>query len=430
MDIAARERVALEIRSKGFLGPTLKENRGLPSIGARAARNVGVVLDETGKMRCPEGTPGAGRFTDIQKTNCDIPLSGKRLPLDQNTVDFKVGLFHSHGRLGRAAQAAGSRALPGDSSKLRSPVSSEVHRALIPGGGGRRRLGTPIGGGKFRCPAGFENGGRFADDINGCGIRLFEPHKGQGVRPHSAAAAAAATASRAARRAAQTGYDPNVPDAGDKRGRRITGTRFNRNPVQIRRSLELGHVGAFDQKKHDSAVRRASRLIESDVQASYLVRRDGEVLKPQVKQSLLAKMVSNPDMKDGTLVVSGRKGNLGETEVPLLINSPLKAVAFTATGGDYATLTKLKKPNPDEARRLTALVTASPGAASVYSMSKASGGAFKFEWSGRTDLGDVRVRPANGGATRTVPRWVYDTFLKRDATAHDGGITWELVKAE
>lgn len=59
-----------QIGYKGFLGRTIRENRSLSSIGDRVARAMGVVVDETGKLRCPPGTPNANQFTDLQMTGC------------------------------------------------------------------------------------------------------------------------------------------------------------------------------------------------------------------------------------------------------------------------------------------------------------------------------------------------------------------------
>ena len=62
-----------QVSYKGFLGPSLRENRSLPSVGNHAARRAGIILDENGKMRCPPGTPNANQFTDMQMSNCMVP---------------------------------------------------------------------------------------------------------------------------------------------------------------------------------------------------------------------------------------------------------------------------------------------------------------------------------------------------------------------
>ena len=64
--------IRADMSSKGFLGPTIREDVKLPSCGQHAARRFGIVIDETGKMRCPEGTPNAGALTDLQMSNCMI----------------------------------------------------------------------------------------------------------------------------------------------------------------------------------------------------------------------------------------------------------------------------------------------------------------------------------------------------------------------
>lgn len=58
---------------KGFLGPTIKDKPELGSVGVRAARAAGVVVDSLGKLRCPPGTPNANQFTDMQMSNCLVP---------------------------------------------------------------------------------------------------------------------------------------------------------------------------------------------------------------------------------------------------------------------------------------------------------------------------------------------------------------------
>lgn len=58
---------------KGFLGPTVKDKPELTSVGQRAARAAGVIVDSLGKLRCPPGTPNANQFTDMQMSNCLIP---------------------------------------------------------------------------------------------------------------------------------------------------------------------------------------------------------------------------------------------------------------------------------------------------------------------------------------------------------------------
>lgn len=74
---------------KGFLGPTIKDNDGLQTVGMRAARAAGVIVDSSGKLRCPPGTPNANQFTDMQMSNCMVPSAET---LAQQAVDASAKL--------------------------------------------------------------------------------------------------------------------------------------------------------------------------------------------------------------------------------------------------------------------------------------------------------------------------------------------------
>ena len=88
---------------KGFLGPTIKDNDALQSVGMRAARAAGVIVDSAGKLRCPPGTPNANQFTDMQMSNCLVPsaetLAAQAVNAVQRFVDgfrFKKGRLAKH----------------------------------------------------------------------------------------------------------------------------------------------------------------------------------------------------------------------------------------------------------------------------------------------------------------------------------------------
>ena len=78
---------------KGFLGRTLKERDGLPTVGARAARAAGVIVDSLGKLRCPPGTPNANQFTDLQMSNCMVPGLGAAQRLAREAANSTQGLL-------------------------------------------------------------------------------------------------------------------------------------------------------------------------------------------------------------------------------------------------------------------------------------------------------------------------------------------------
>ncbi len=60
------------------LGRTIKDILPGTHLAGRAARGLGLIVDELGKFRCPPGTPAANQFTDSFGTNCFKPVAGMR----------------------------------------------------------------------------------------------------------------------------------------------------------------------------------------------------------------------------------------------------------------------------------------------------------------------------------------------------------------
>lgn len=423
---AALERLD-SLRVKGFLGPTLKEDQRLEDLGTRAARAAGIEVDN-GKLRCPDGAPGAGRFTDMQQSNCMIPLTEEerqkatpaKKSLPQNLVDFKAGLFHSSGRIGRTLQAAGSIALPGDMSDVRRPARSAAFESLTPGGVGGARIGGPR---MVRCPSGYEHGGRFsAPDLSGCGRQLFVPPTG--VR----------AASGSARRAGQTG----------ERSSTASGSRFDRvglteadpkplrggragRPVQISRQADIAEVSANDERKRRAGVERALASL-SGKKGSFLVRRDGSLLKPTGGASALSGVRTNRDMNGAAFVTSASSlKNLGKDEVPLLLTTDIESVSFSLPGGDSITMSKKRDLTPAERARLG---RAWKAGMSIADLEAASHGTVKVDAKIKEAVSAQRIWivPASGtGAARSVPRWMFEMFLSEGAPGRVGK-PWKLRK--
>ena len=90
--------------------------------------------------------------------------------------DVKVGVTGSGSRVLQTLQGAGSAITPGNFSSTRSPVRSRIYSALTPGGGnlpgGFGALKPERG---YRCPEGYQYGGRFTDSrFSTCGKQLFD----------------------------------------------------------------------------------------------------------------------------------------------------------------------------------------------------------------------------------------------------------------
>lgn len=354
------------------------------------------------------------------------PIAFKAVPLSAAVVDFKVGIFRSGTRIGKLTQAAGSAVLPGDTSKLRNPVRSTARRAVTPG------LGGSIGGERerMRCPAGYEHGGRFTGrSLAGCGVHLFSPARqfnGLNVsnpRSGRTAGSAAAGGSRTDR------LNINNPPAGEATARILGGDRRIGSALAVSRSARIPDVGPANAARQRAAIRKAAGISSKDSESFFLVRRDGYTLSPNSNISVLMKYGKQSDMDGATLVVPGLTPDLGDKELPLLFSTRLKAVVFALPDGKTATISKTRDIKPSEAAGLPAAWKNRVNADGLQTFAKGSGGVFKFEYSGASaDQAEIRVRPQGGGASRMVPRWVYNTFLSSDAPGRASNKAWIVVR--
>ena len=412
-----------KISQKGFLGPSLKENIGLPSVGISAARNAGVDVDDDGRMRCPDGSPGAGTFTDLQQSNCKVPnLSSKKTLLTPGVIEFKAGLFNTRTRLGRTGQAMGSLALPGDISKLKNPVRSAAGNLFTPG---KPKLGPRLRAPQiFRCPAGYENGGRFArEGLSGCGRRLFTPEPGGARQAFASATEAARDAGKASRFRTQGGTP------GDGNGRGIDVSNRVGDPVQVSRRVQIPESGKTDTGRRESSLNASVDVVRKSPAKRLLVRADGVALSPAVSLAMLAKQKDNKDMKGGTLVANAKKSKFGQEELSVLVNSSASAVKLVLPGKGVVTVAKNRNLTSAEKRAVSAAARANIDPSRIADITKASGGALTYALENVTgSKDDIRIRPATGGPSRMVPEWVYETYLKKSAVGREDRDIWVLVK--
>lgn len=358
---------------------------------------------------------------EVEPERAPKQASERALPLTQDVVDFKVGLFNTRTRLGHATQAVGTYALPGDTSKLRHPVRSAAARAATPGGAGG--LGPRLRGRQyFRCPPGFEHGGRFAGrSMNNCGRRLFVPGE---IR----AAADIANGpdvpgnSRLARAAARF----VTPNAKPGVAQRIENAGTDGNPLSIRRSAAIPEVGAPNSRAALTSIDSAVSNVRRSNDKKFLVRRDGFVMTPSVGLSELVRQKNNKDMQGGTLVVSAGS-SMGKNELPVLINSSLGAVTFALPGNKSVTIKKNRNLTQGEKLAVNAAFRSNSGSLALAAALEASGGALS-DSSRNASVKKVRVKPASGGPSRLVPEWVFQTFLQRGAPARTGRDVWVLAK--
>jgi hypothetical protein len=333
----------------------------------------------------------------------------------ETELQVKVGIFGSQSRLGQTVQAVGTVALPGDTSEIRSPIRSRLYSALIPGGGGGRRIPRPNNERGYRCPAGFQHGGRFTDrNYSTCGAQLFE-----------LALNAAVNALR--------GDKPAIGQANAQDVSRVVeGANAQQSrAIQIMRMAKVPRSGAENPKVRSAAVAQVIKAITGSPSGeSRLIRKDGIILRSLVPSSVLRNFGGNPDMENGVFVRSiDKPTDIVGDDLALLSGPAIRQVAYVTPNGSVLSIERQRDLTVGERRKFGRQLNNVAGASDQYDVgnnirefANASGGAFKYSEQFPNvpkPLDLIEVEDANGNK-KEVRRWVYETFMK------DSGKTGKL----
>lgn len=321
----------------------------------------------------------------------------------------KVGVIGSSGRAGQTVQAAGSIALPGNISPVRSPVRSGIARALTPGGGsGRGRVsGKPERG--FRCPEGFQFGGRYTDEnFTTCGKQLFDIPS---LRE---------TIGQAVFRTRSTRKEPSRVE-GQAADVRVAGgeseAERNLNSQMVTRAAAVPKVGDAENKKREAGIKDAIEGVQNqDSTSGVLVRRDGYSMIPVVSAEELRKVPDNRNMEEAAFVLSARSADqLGSDELGFLSNTGVTTLVYVLPNGVQFRLDRKRELSTGERRQLGKDVNAAqkldtdndPLAKLNYIIENTDGA---FELS--EDYGDVKDadETVTSGKGKGMPRWAAGAF--------------------
>ena len=235
-----------------------------------------------------------------------------------------------------------SLAIPGDSDPIRSPVRSAFYRAITPGGGGNRGGSMPGENRGYRCPEGYQYGGRFTDSrLSTCGMMLFDiPGLGQAIG------------------AAIRGF----PNARDTEGRLLTGGPYPERQGSRKPNIIIPKVGGISR---DAQIKNINALISQlagpQKQTARLVRRDGFVLEPVVPASVLRVIPDNRNMEGATYVLpTTTRNDFGRDELGMLSNSGVNEIVYVMPNGSTVRLSKNRQLTVGERRRLGRLVSSAP----------------------------------------------------------------------
>lgn len=230
-----------------------------------------------------------------------------------------------------------SSIIPGDMGPLRSPVRSAFYRAVTPGFGGGRG-GSRSGEGRgYRCPEGYQYGGRFTDSrLSTCGQKLFDI-------PSILGFIIGATDRRRSR----------VGAARQVSGKPLGAGEIPADLIQ-RRKPQIPKVSVENSRQAQINIKNVTdQLARYDGVASRMVRRDGFVLEPVVPPSVLRAIPDNRDMEGATFILSiENREDLGKDELGLLSNTGIRRLVYVLPNGSTLQIEKARKLSVGERRKL------------------------------------------------------------------------------
>ena len=280
-------------------------------------------------------------------------ISRKSIQLSQNVINYKAlskrngvsrslakktiiqdGIETKASRLGRSLI---SIAIPGDTDPIRSPVRSAVYRTITPGKPGGGRGGSLPGQNRgYRCPEGYQYGGRFTDSrLSTCGAKLFDIPSPLG--------AALAAIKRSLR----------IPKPTPVKGKPLTAGQYPESIIQSRKP-QIPKVTFENRKAAAEQIKNLTSDIGSTRQPVVrMVRRDGFVLEPVVPAKVLRAIPDNRDMEGATYMLSAMSPqDIGRDELGLLSNTGVRSLIYVLPGGSTLTLEKKRKLSVGERRKL------------------------------------------------------------------------------
>jgi hypothetical protein len=348
--------------------------------------------------------PKDGNYKNAVMYKCAMQRRGGRVNLE-----VKVGSVTSTSPVLQGLQSVGSMIIPGDTAPLRSPLRSGLARAITPGGG---RGINPFAYGKpnrgYRCPEGYQYGGRFTDSrFSTCGKQLFD-------LPGIIGAAIGTAIRRSA--AGVANFEPS--------GRRVGALSVSGDIIQSR-APQIPKVSALNKRDRNANIASIVAAM-AGVAEPYrrMVRRDGFVLEPVVSNAVLRTIPDNRDMEGATFVQTALdRAVIGKDELGLLSNTGVQKLVYVLPGGSTLNIEKARPLTVGERRKLGKTVNVainaennSDPASRLRFVAEQMGDAIAYSES----FNDIK--DPNAIITVTLPgtkrktqlkRWVYESFYKR-----------------
>lgn len=340
--------------------------------------------------------------------------------VNQNIIDYKAlsklngnirrkdlvleGINFKANALRKLGSTLTSLAIPGDSDPIRSPVRSAIYRTLTPGKPGGRGGSLPGQNRGYRCPEGYQYGGRFTDSrLSTCGAKLFDIPSPLGLAISAVRRAIRGGVSRTTGRdiTGATGTDSII----SSRAPQIPKVSFD-NPISRKASVRsaVSEIGKYNRSSND-VVRR-------------MIRRDGFVLEPVVPDKVLRAIPDNRDMEGATYLRSLlTMDDVGNEELGMLSNTGVSSLLYVLPGGSTIGLEKRRKLTVGERRKLGRTIS------TAMSMPKDKDPSSRLKFVAN-EMGDgivysesfLGVKNPNQLISGT-PKWANDLIRKRKLTS-------------
>ena len=231
-----------------------------------------------------------------------------------------------------------SLAIPGDSDPIRSPIRSTIYRTLTPGKPGIPGSVPMKPNRGYRCPEGYQYGGRFTDSrLSTCGLKLFDIPS-----PLGSALSAIKKGFRSLKPERVTGgVLGGIPGPGDP--------TMRRDPNTV-----IPKVSTFNRAAFLEQIKQMiNGLSTAQSPTARMVRRDGFVLQPVVPARVLRSIPDNRDMEGAAYLLSVLTARgFGKDEIGMLSNTGVNSVVFVLPGGSQISLAKTRDLTVGERRKL------------------------------------------------------------------------------
>lgn len=327
----------------------------------------------------------------------------------RNRIDYKAGLAGSESRYLQGIQAGISAIIPGNQSVYRSPVRSRVFSALTPGGGNipgpKAIAGTSRG---YRCPEGYQYGGRFTDSrFSTCGQKLFEIAGALGQAISQIINQATRQPSISSSVSAQNVNFQDVP-----------------GNVIASRAPQIPRVGNENVKAYSASSKAIVDDMISFAKAERrLVRRDGFALTPVVSTAVLRTVPDNRDMEGANYIQFVDKPSLIGTddEIGLLSNTGIRKLTYVLPGGSTISIEKSRTLTVGERRKLGRTIKTlapyrkdSDPAAHLKALAAEMGSGIAYNESFNIENPNDIIDAVIPGTSniKQVRRWYYESYLR------------------